>query len=71
MTPLDKYGWPVERIQGRPIINAIRLLLHTRAVVSDAEWRRREQARALAPTMPGVGCAIDTFYIPLKDDPTP
>ena len=25
----DRYGWPVERIKGRPITNAIRLLLHT------------------------------------------
>jgi hypothetical protein len=24
----DKYGWPVERIKGRPITNFIRLILH-------------------------------------------
>lgn len=29
MTSRDKYGWPVERIKGRPITNFIRLLLHT------------------------------------------
>ena len=30
---LDKYGWPVERIEGRPITSFIRLVLHTRKVV--------------------------------------
>ncbi len=29
---LDRYGWPVERIQGRPFTNLIRLLLHTRGI---------------------------------------
>jgi hypothetical protein len=27
---LDRYGWPVERIKGRPVTNMIRLLLWTR-----------------------------------------
>jgi hypothetical protein len=42
LVPLDKYGWPVERIIGRPVTNAIRLALHTRAVISEVEWKRRE-----------------------------
>lgn len=25
----DKYGWPVERIIGKPITNFIRLMIHT------------------------------------------
>ena len=25
----DKYGWPVETIKGRPIVNFIRRLIHT------------------------------------------
>lgn len=29
---LDKYGWPVVKIKGRPVVNLIRLLLHTRKV---------------------------------------
>jgi len=29
---LDKLGWPVERIKGRPIFNFLRLLIHTRKV---------------------------------------
>ena len=29
---LDKYGYPVERIKGRYIINFIRLLLYTRKI---------------------------------------
>lgn len=32
---LDRLGWPVETIRGRPILNAIRLLLHTRRI---ARW---------------------------------
>lgn len=31
---LDKYGWPVETIKGRPITNFIRLLLHTRKITT-------------------------------------
>ena len=30
----DSYGWPVERIIGRPINNVIRLILHTDIVQS-------------------------------------
>lgn len=30
---LDRYGWPVERINGRPVVNFIRLLIHTRRIV--------------------------------------
>lgn len=33
--PLGRYGWPVETFKGRPILNAIRLLLHTRRI---ARW---------------------------------
>ena len=35
---LDKYGYPVERIKGRPIINLIRLSLHTRRI-KRGQWR--------------------------------
>jgi hypothetical protein len=44
LIPLDKHGWPVERFRNRPIANAIRLLLHTRKVVTEREWKRREAA---------------------------
>ena len=30
---LDKYGWPVERVEGRPALSLIRLILHTRKIV--------------------------------------
>ena len=36
MTFRDKYGWPVERVKGRPITNFIRLLFHT-----DLAWTFR------------------------------
>lgn len=29
---VDRHGWPVERIKGRPILNFIRLLIHTRRI---------------------------------------
>ena len=28
----DKDGWPVERVKGRPILNFLRLLIHTRKI---------------------------------------
>lgn len=34
----DRLGWPVERIKGRPVTNAIRLLLHTSLWQT---WRHR------------------------------
>lgn len=33
MVFVDKYGWPVERIKGRPVTNCIQLLLHTRSIM--------------------------------------
>lgn len=38
----DKYGWPVERISGRPITNAIRLILHTNL---RRTWQQRHDYR--------------------------
>jgi len=32
MVFLDKHGWPVVRIKNRPIVNLLRLMLHTRKV---------------------------------------
>jgi hypothetical protein len=29
---LDKLGWPVEKFENRPILNFIRLLIHTRKI---------------------------------------
>lgn len=43
--PLDKYGWPVERIRGRHIINIIRILIHTRSIITQQEWDRRMKER--------------------------
>jgi hypothetical protein len=60
LIPLDKYGWPVERFRKRPITNAIRLMLHTRRIVTGAEWKRREAARHrsyAAFGSPTTGCA--------------
>jgi len=29
---LDKYGWPVERIKGKYVLNFFRLIIHTRCI---------------------------------------
>ena len=47
---LDKLGWPVETFKGRPITNAIRLLIHCRKIK-----RGKFEHRALAPD-PSVQC---------------
>ncbi len=35
----DKWGWPIERIKGRPIVNFIRILLLTSWTRT---WKQRE-----------------------------
>ena len=42
---LDKYGWPVERIKGRPMTKVIRLLLWARKVRC-GKWRRTDRFTA-------------------------
>lgn len=37
MVFLDRLGWPVERVKGRPVLNALRLLIHTRKIVRQWE----------------------------------
>jgi hypothetical protein len=36
----DAYGWPVELVQGRPILNIFRRLLVTDCIVT---WQRRHE----------------------------
>lgn len=38
----DKYGWPVERIKGRPFTNLIRLILWTDIIMT---WKLRNAIR--------------------------
>ena len=40
-TFLGKDGWPVETIKGRPILNFIRRLIHTRKIVRG--WHSRKE----------------------------
>ena len=40
-TFLGKDGWPVETIKGRPILNFIRRLIHTRKIVRG--WHSRTE----------------------------
>ena len=39
---LDRLGWPVERIEGRPILNFFRLCIHTRKIVRKWEPTKQE-----------------------------
>jgi len=45
----DRYGWPVERIKGRPITNFIRLLLHTNFAWTFRYEAQLEKMRRLLP----------------------
>lgn len=38
----DKYGWPVERVTGRPVLNFIRLLIHANL---RRTWKQRHDYR--------------------------
>lgn len=40
---LDRFGWPIERIRGHVFSNLIRTLLHVRSIVSNKEWKRRQE----------------------------
>jgi len=35
---LDRLGWPVEGVKGKPILNFLRLLIHTRSIITNAQW---------------------------------
>jgi len=58
---IDKLGWPVERIKGRPFTSAIRLLLHTRRVTTrrprclDAEGGVALAKKLVAPAQHPTG----------------
>jgi len=38
---LDKWGWPVERIKGRYVVNFLRLLIYTRKIATKKQWETR------------------------------
>ena len=39
---LDNLGWPVERVEGRPVLNFLRLCIHTRKIVRKWEPTRQQ-----------------------------
>ena len=41
MVFLNRFGWPVERIKGRRLLNAIRFVIHTRKIISKQAWKDR------------------------------
>ena len=46
---LDKYGWPVEQIIGRPFTNFVRNLIHGRKRTCKACWERSRSAVGAGP----------------------
>lgn len=40
LIPIDKLGWPVEFIIGKPITNIIRFLLHTRSLKRESKLNK-------------------------------
>ena len=45
---LDKYGWPVEGIIGRPIVSFTRYLIHGRKIIKLSTWRTIERLREIS-----------------------
>ena len=58
---LDRLGWPVERIKGRPILNFLRLLIHTRKIITRTKWNR------MWDNFQPPGPVIDCFHQPKSD----
>lgn len=52
----DSFGWPVELVQGRPILNVFRRLLVTDCIVT---WRKRHEGWPKSESSPNdcVGSA--------------
>ena len=52
MIVLDKYGYPIERVIGRPISNFMRFCLHGRGIIQEHVWsayQKREIERGRNP----------------------
>jgi hypothetical protein len=62
---LDKYGWPVETFKGRPVLNFLRRLIHTRKIV------RRWQVPAFLATRLMTGVEAREKYPPPSREISP
>jgi hypothetical protein len=58
---LDKYGWPVEQVVGRPVLNFIRNLIHGRERVCRECWERSQKEKYLASPLAGQCGQAMTF----------
>ena len=55
---LDKYGWPVEFVKGRPVLNFFRWLFIGRTAKSIQQrgrWRRTKDGTGLTDTSSAAG----------------
>lgn len=50
LLPIDKMGWPVEMIEGKPVLNFIRRLIHAHHYECQDCWYRRQDAVWLNPS---------------------
>lgn len=48
----DSYGWPVELVRGRPVLNVLRRLIVTDYIVT---WQRRHEGWPKSEPDPNVG----------------
>lgn len=57
LTFIDKHGWPVECVIGRPFLNLVRRLIHTRKIYFGTydEYRKERSLKSV-----GVG-TLDSF----------
>ena len=55
ITILDKHGWPVERVRGRPIQNALRMLIHGRRLALGKWTPPRQESSANNQCAPAKG----------------
>ena len=53
MRCLDKYGWPVELVRGRPVLNLLRRLIHTRKIVMKWQAPTSTPADDVSAELPG------------------
>ena len=65
---LDRFGWPVEKIKGRPVLNFFRLLIHTRkittkcALIEPMDWSHVEDVWKDAQTL------REDLYLQIKNN---
>jgi len=58
---LDRYGWPVERVEGRPVLNFFRLLIHT-CKIKRGRFQFRHKLGGCGESMSAMDFEADSFH---------